>query len=115
MLVYEVGDGNGEVAVSQEPDGEADSHRGGGDRDDEEREHLPRDLPRERGERDQVDVDGVEHELDREQHEDTVAAGEHARDAAPEHVSAAGGGAGYGPRPTLPAEDTDPTHAASSA
>src|SRR6266540_134558 len=77
-LVDSVEVGTVHVPVDQQDDREAHPHLGGGDRDDEEGEHLARDLLGEGSERDQVDVDGVEHELDGEQDEHAVAAGEHA-------------------------------------
>src|SRR5262249_28513167 len=77
-----------QVSVDEQHDRQAHAHLGGGDRDHEEGEHLAGDVAREGGERDQVDVDGVEHELDRQQHEDAVAPGEHAVDAAAEEECA---------------------------
>src|SRR6266536_1065693 len=88
QLVHAVEVGAVQVPVDEQHDGEADAHLGGSDGDHEEREHLAGDVTGEGGERDQVDVDGVEHELDREQHEDAVAAREHAVDAAAEEECA---------------------------
>src|SRR5215207_5402968 len=104
-----------EVAVDQEHDRQADPHLGGGDRDDEEREDLSRDLLRERGERDQVDVDGVEHQLDREQDQDAIAAGEHAVDAAAEEECAEDEVLVQRHSQSLRAMTTAPTSAASSS
>ncbi len=46
--------------------------------------------PRKRAEGDEVDVDGVEHQLDAEQDPDGVAPGEHAEEADGEHESGQG-------------------------
>src|SRR5262249_15024785 len=67
----------GSVAVEHEDDRESDTDFGGGDRDDEQGEHLADDGVVQRAERDEVDVDRVEDQLDRHQHHDAVAAGEH--------------------------------------
>src|SRR5690606_6422679 len=71
------------VAEQGKDDRQADSDLGGGDDDDEQRQHLaavePVTQPHVEG--DEVEVDGVEHQLDRHQHEDRVAPGEHAVDA----------------------------------
>ncbi|GAA3125017.1 hypothetical protein GCM10020001_052370 [Nonomuraea salmonea] len=71
------------VAVEGEHDGQAQAHLGGGDDDDEEGEHLAavQAVAQPYIERDQVEVDGVEHQLDRHQDEDRVASCEHAVDA----------------------------------
>src|SRR4051794_10589963 len=68
-------------AVDDEDDREADADFGGRDGDDEQGEDLPADRVVHGGERDQVDVDRVEDELDRHEHGHAVAAGEHPVDA----------------------------------
>src|SRR5215471_12734167 len=103
------------VAVDQQHDGQADAHLGGGDRDDEQGEHLARDLLRERGERDEVDIDGVEHQLDRQQHEDAVTAGQHAVDAGAEQERAEDEILVQRHGQSLRAMTTAPTSAASSS
>src|SRR3989442_11237398 len=62
---------------SEDPDGDRQpaGNLGHRDGDREEREDQPRQVPVEASERDQVDVDGVEHQLDPEQDADRVAAG----------------------------------------
>src|SRR4051812_26477737 len=69
------------VAVDEQHDCQADTDLGGGDGDDEQGEDLPGGGAFEGSEGDQVDVDGVEDELDRHQDEHTVLAGQHAVDA----------------------------------
>jgi hypothetical protein len=59
----------------------ADAHLGGGDGDDEEGEDLARHGAGHRPEGDQVDVDGVEDELDGHEHHHAVAARQHPVDA----------------------------------
>src|SRR5215471_12636148 len=103
------------VAVDQQHDGQADAHLGGGDRDDEQSEHLARDLLRERGERNEVDIDGVEHQLDRQQHEDAVTAGQHAVDAGAEQERAEDEILVQRHGQSLRAMTTAPTSAASSS
>src|SRR4051812_48749727 len=68
----------GPVAVDQHDDGEADADFGGGDSDDEQGEDLAGDVVPVRAEGDEVDVDSVEHELDRSQDEHLVAPGQYA-------------------------------------
>src|SRR3954447_21711437 len=81
QLVDLVEIGTVQVAVDQQHDGEPDADLGGGDRDDEEGEDLTGDLVQVRRERDQVEVHGVEHQLDAHEDEHAVAPGEHAVDA----------------------------------
>src|SRR5581483_9048575 len=69
------------VAVDEQDDGEADADLGGGHGDDEQGEDLARNRVPEGPEGNQVDVDGVEDQLDRHQHEHAVAPGQHAVDA----------------------------------
>src|SRR4051794_24359807 len=64
-----------QVAVDDQDDRQADTDLGGGDGDDEQGEDLPGDVVVEGAERDEVDVDGGEDELDRHQHEHAVLAG----------------------------------------
>src|SRR5262245_64670187 len=71
------------VAEQRDDDGEADRDLAGGDADDEGRERLTRqvgDLP-ETGEGDEVEVRRVEHQLDRHEDDDRVAAREDAEHA----------------------------------
>src|SRR5689334_216100 len=70
----------GSVAIQHQDDGEPDPDFGRGDRDDEQREHLPDHGAVERAECNEVDVHGVEDELDRHQDHHAVAPGEHAVD-----------------------------------
>ena len=60
---------------------------GRGERDDEEGEYLARDVFQKRGEGDEVEVDRVQHQLDREQDQNDVLPGEHAVDADAEEQS----------------------------
>src|SRR5438874_6213940 len=73
------------VAVDEQHDREADADFRGRDREHEQREHLTDDTARvvvvEGAERDEVDVDGREHELDAHEHQHAVLAREHAVDA----------------------------------
>ena len=72
------------VAVDEQDDGQAHADLGGGDGDDEQGEDLAGDgsgVVPQGAEGDQVDVDGVEDQLDRHEHEHAVPAGEHAVDA----------------------------------
>ena len=74
------------VAVDGDDEGEADGGFGGGDCDGKYREDYPgvgggRDLRGVTPEGDEVDVGGVEHQLDAEEHEDGVAAGERGGEA----------------------------------
>ena len=70
--------------VDREHDRQADGRLGRRDGDDEDREQLPRQVQRRidrlhvAGERHHHDVDGVQHQLDREQHADRVAPRERA-------------------------------------
>src|SRR5918995_4865208 len=68
------------VAVDQDHDREPDPHFGGGHRDHEQGEHLTGDVVQGLPERHEVEVDGVQHELDRHQDEHRVAPSEHAVD-----------------------------------
>src|SRR5713101_4048959 len=63
------------VAVDEQDDGETDTDLRRRDRDDEEGEDLAGDVVVEGPECDQVDVDGVEDELNRHQHCDAVLPG----------------------------------------
>src|SRR6478735_10671343 len=66
------------VAIHEQHHRQPDAHLGGGDADDVEREHLPVDRARHQGEGDEVEVDGVEDQLNRHQHQHGVLAGDHA-------------------------------------
>src|SRR3954451_22573419 len=68
------------VAVDEQHDGQAHAHLGGGDGDHEEGEDLAGGRVVEEPEGDQVDVDGVEDQLNRHQHEHAVLAGQHTVD-----------------------------------
>ena len=59
--------------MQQQQDGKADNDLGYRQRDHEEREALAHRRARVTRERDEVDVDGVHHELDGDQHADAVA------------------------------------------
>src|SRR5579862_3086565 len=72
--------GTMKVAVDQQHDREADADFRGGDREHEQREHLAGDRVVERPERDEVDVDRGEHQLDAHQHEHGVLARQNAID-----------------------------------
>src|SRR5438309_1747259 len=63
-------------AEDRDDDRQPDGDLGDRDGDREEGEDQPRQVSVEARERDQVDVDGVEHQLDPEQDADRVAAGE---------------------------------------
>src|SRR5688572_27075414 len=71
------------LAMAEQGDHErqADRRLGGGDGHDEEGDDLPVDLAELAAERDERQVDGVQHDLDRHQQRDDVAAQEHARRA----------------------------------
>ena len=71
------------AALTEERDCEGESDRGlaRGDRDDEHGEDLPGQVREPAGERDQVQVDGVQHELDRHEDREEVAPHEHAEEA----------------------------------
>src|SRR5437764_3115140 len=69
------------VAVDEQHDGQTHADFGGGDRDDEQGEHLAGDRRRRtahEAEGDEVDVDGVEDQLDRHEDEHAVLPREHA-------------------------------------
>ena len=69
-------DGDGAAAAEEDDeDGEADRGLGGGDGQDEHRQHLSREVSKESGESDQVDVDREQDQLDRHQHQDDVDLG----------------------------------------
>src|SRR5271169_1941211 len=68
-------------AVHGDDDREADRGFAGGERDDEHREELPVEVAEVARERDEIQVRGVEDELDRHQHRQEVPANEDARDA----------------------------------
>src|SRR6266516_2099688 len=72
------------VPVDEDHDGQANPDLGGGNGDHEQGEDLAGDLPQVGGERDQVDVDGVQHQLDGHQDQHRVAPGQHPVDAARE-------------------------------
>jgi hypothetical protein len=69
------------VAVDGQDDRQTDADLGGGHGDDEQGEHLARDVAVHGREGDQVDVHGVEDQLDRHQHGHAVPTGDHAVDA----------------------------------
>src|SRR5918994_2441262 len=69
------------VPVDQDPDRQAEAPLRRRDGDHEQGEHLPRQRAQRLAERHQVDVHGVQHQLDRHQHEDAVPPGQHAVDA----------------------------------
>src|ERR1700674_1912600 len=62
-----------DVAKQQDQDRKPDRRFGGGNRQDEEDEHLAGGVAEEARERDEVEVDGEQHELDRHQHDEDVA------------------------------------------
>jgi len=62
------------IAKINDQNGKADGGFGGRDRQDEEREDLPRQIVLEDGKRHKVDVDGQQHQLDRHQDDDNVPA-----------------------------------------
>src|SRR5262249_2052067 len=66
------------VAERGDDDREADRGFGGGDRHHEEHDHLAVHRAELTGERDERQVDRVQHELDRHEDDDDVAAHEHA-------------------------------------
>src|SRR5680860_765944 len=67
------------VSVDQDHDREPYADLRGGHRDNEQSEHLSWDacLTEHRGECDQVDVRGVQHQLDAQQHQNRMLASEH--------------------------------------
>src|SRR5437867_9474560 len=72
-------------AEDRDDDRQPDRDLGDRDGDGEEREDEPRHVPVEARERDEVDVDGVEHQLDPEQDADCVATGQDTEEADREH------------------------------
>src|SRR5215475_14008595 len=72
-------------AEDRDHDGQPDGDLGDRDGDREEREDQPRHVAAEARERDQIDVDGIEHQLDAEQDADRVPARQHAEEADGEH------------------------------
>src|SRR5262249_42113432 len=68
-------------AEDRDDDGEPDGDLGDRDGDREEREDQPCHVAAEARECDQIDVDGVEHQLDAEQDADRVPARQHAEEA----------------------------------
>src|ERR1700688_223711 len=66
------------VAEKGDDDAEADGSFCGSVRDDKQSEDLSRDITENAGEKDQVDIDGVEDEFDGHQDDDNVAARDHA-------------------------------------
>src|ERR1044071_149049 len=73
------------TAEDRDDDREPDRRLGGGHGDHDQREGVRRHIAPHPREREQRDVGGVEHELDRHQDDQRVAADEHARDADQEH------------------------------
>src|SRR3954466_4399087 len=69
------------VAVDEQDDGQSDADLGGGDGDDEQGEDLAGGRAAVGPEGDEVDVDGVEDQLDRHQDQHAVLPGEDAVDA----------------------------------
>src|SRR5689334_23871969 len=65
------------VAEERDDDRQSDGGFGRGDRHDEEDEDLPGGISEERGERDEREVDGVEHQLHAHEDDDGVAGAEH--------------------------------------
>ncbi len=82
------------------------------DRDDEQRENLSGDVPPEGGERDQVDVHRVEHQLDAHEHEHRVLPRQDAVDAGAEEERTEDQVAVETHRQSLRAITTAPTSAA---
>ena len=68
----------GFVPVQGDDDGQADSHLGGGDRQGEKYEHLPRHVLEIMRKRHEVDIGGVQHEFDREENNDNVSTDQNA-------------------------------------
>jgi hypothetical protein len=62
-----------DVAEQEDEDREPDGRLGRGDGQDEEHEHLPGHVAQEARERDEVDIDREQHQLDRHQHDEHVA------------------------------------------
>src|SRR6187200_2017045 len=60
------------IAVVGDQNGEADGGFGGGHRQHQEREHLAHQVAEEGGERDEIDVDREQDQLDRHQNDDDV-------------------------------------------
>src|SRR5713226_7861011 len=67
-------------AEDQDDQGQAQRYLGHGDRNRENGEDHPGRVAAEAGEGDQVDVDGIEHELDAQQDADGIAPGDHAEE-----------------------------------
>ena len=73
------------AAIAKQDQADADGDLGRGDREHHDRQHDRRQAVRPRAARavapegDQIDVGGVEHDLDGHQHRDGVAAHQHAR------------------------------------
>src|SRR5439155_15979302 len=63
-----------DVAEKKHQDREPDRRLGGGDGQYEENEHLSRHVVEEARERDEIEVDGEQHQLDRHQQDDHVPA-----------------------------------------
>src|SRR5579862_1660891 len=72
------------AAGQRDHEAEPDDHLGRGHRHDDQREDLARGLAHLARERDQRQVAGVQHDLDREQQHDRAAPGEHAEQTDPE-------------------------------
>src|SRR3954468_14510843 len=73
------------AAVDRDDEAEPDAHLAGGDDHDDDREDLPVDVAPHARERDERDVRRVQHELEAQQHDERVAAREHATGADAEH------------------------------
>src|SRR3954469_16788339 len=69
------------TAVDRDDEPEADAHLAGGDDHDDDREDLAVDVPPHAGKRDERDVRRVEHQLEAQQDDERVAAGENAAGA----------------------------------
>src|SRR4029453_379265 len=97
------------VAIDQDHDGQPDTDLRCGHGDHEQGKDLPRDVVELARERHQVDVDRVQHELDRHQDQARVATSQHPIDAAREEHGAEeqeqgqvdGGGADHGSASSL--------------
>src|SRR5580704_899410 len=79
--VHLVGLNSFAIAEEGEDDAQADAGLGGGGGKDEESEYLAGNIAEDAGEQDEVNVDGVENQLDGHQNDDDVAA-RHDTDAA---------------------------------
>src|SRR6266436_122447 len=62
-----------DITEQQDQDREPDRRFSGGDGEDEKHEYLTSGVAQEARERDEVEVDGEQHELDRHQHDQDVA------------------------------------------